>query len=221
MSVSVTMDLSGFQAWARRAVNGIASTDFRKDLKACAIVLKNTMREDMQAGRSPDGTPYRPLKFARPNGKSHPLWDTGALVRSVSAGARHVEKIDRTSMEIGTNMEYANLQQEGGVVRPKMAKFLCIPLTMAAKRAGSPRNFPGQLEPRISRDKQRGVLIGAKRGVVQRGKRKGQPTTGKVEAQYAMVKKVTIPPRPFIGMAVRARTQVERILLDGLAARIP
>lgn len=212
MPVAATLDYTGFRSAMNALANGLARTDFKDALKACAVVLRNDLRQNVQAGRSPDGTVFLPLKHPRPNGKTSPLWDTGALVRSLGAGTGHVERIDKTSLEIGTSMEYASLQQFGGTVTPKKGKFLTIPLTMAAKRAGSPRNFPGGLRPIINKRKGTGVLIGAK--IQQRGKNKGK--VGKIEAQYALVKKVVVPPRPFVGFSPKASTEIDRILTNAV-----
>jgi phage gpG-like protein len=77
---------------------------------------------------------------------------------------------------------------------------------MAAKRAGSPRNFPGKLSPRIG--KRGGVLVQA-----GKGKNKGK-------AHYALVKKVTIPARPFVGWSDAAVDAVAKLVLKEMEGRI-
>lgn len=211
MAIQQTLDVSQLRSFLAQTAAGLRPRDPKKTLAACAVVLKNELKRMMQAGVSPDGTPYAPLKHARPNGKSHPLWDTGALVRSVGAGAGHVERISGDSLEIGTNLEYAAVHQYGATITPKKGKYLAIPLTMAAKRAGSPRNFPTLLKPIMG--KRGGVLVG---GTPKR--RKGVPIVGKAIAQYALVRSVRLEARPFIGFSPKMVDDCESVLLKGLGA---
>lgn len=79
-----------------------------------------------------------------------------------------------------TDLGYARIHELGGTIRPKKSKFLAVPVTEAARKAGSPRNMTG---------------------LVYVQSVKGQPMlveefTGKV--QYILKKLVTIPARPFL-----------------------
>jgi phage gpG-like protein len=85
--------------------------------------------------------------------------------RSVSVGPR--------------NTNYAAIHEYGGIITPKRAKNLAIPLTGTAKNARSPRNFAGELHV------QGKALVDAS-GM----------------AQYALVKSVTIPARPYVRPAL-------------------
>ena len=78
-----------------------------------------------------------------------------------------------------TDVAYALIHEIGGTIVPKRAKFLTVPVTENAKRAGSPRNMPS-------------LHFGKTKG--------GQPVlldqSGRV--QYLLRKKVTIPARPYL-----------------------
>jgi len=159
-----------------------------------SVLIRNDLKENLRAGRSPDGTPFRPLKFPRPNGKTSPLWDTGALARSVGgAGGGHVETRTADTLTLGTNLEYAGIHQDGGEVTPKTARWLTIPLTAAAKRAGGARNFPAPLYF---------VPLGRNKAALRQTRQaKGKRGKAKTMTHYLLVKKVTIPARPFIGFS--------------------
>lgn len=78
------------------------------------------------------------------------------------------------------DVRYALMMEVGGVIKPKRAKFLAIPLTPEARIAGSPRRMPGL-------------------AYVQ--SKNGQPmlidsTSG--DAQYLLRDSVTIPARPYL-----------------------
>lgn len=93
-----------------------------------------------------------------------------------------LEEETQAEVTVGTDVEYAAMQEFGGTITPKNAKYLAIPLTKAAE-AVSPRSFPGKLRPVMNG--QSGVLVddgGA--------------------AQYALKKSVTIPAHPYLRPAL-------------------
>lgn len=115
------------------------------------------------------------------------LMDTGRLSRAILVTMVGEHSIGRggngrVTVEVKTQgIVYAAIHQFGGVIKPVHAKALAIPLTPEA-RSKSPRDMPG--------------LFVVKKGdkVTLCSEDKG----GKVKAQYALVKSVTIPARPYI-----------------------
>lgn len=144
--------------------------------RAIGAAMAADVRQRFVTATDPGGRPWRPLKFARPSGPGKPLRDTGLLVGSIT----HTHGPDWVA--VGTNHPGAGLHQFGGTVTPRGGKYLAIPLTRQAKRAGSPRRFPGKLSPRI-------------------GKRGGVMVDGRGVAQFALVKSVAVPARPFLGLS--------------------
>lgn len=175
--------------------------DVRKHLplKACAVVIRSAIQEGFTKGQSPSGQPWKPLAFARVRGGTKPLLDTNKLRASIQ-----VKPEGEDTIRAWTNKIQANLMQHGRTIRPKKGKYLAIPLTRAAQRTGSPRLFGKKL----------GVKIGAKGGVMfsttGKGKRK------KETAEYALVKKVTIPARPFLGFSDEALQKVANLLFSAV-----
>lgn len=112
---------------------------------------------------------------ARGNVKSQGLIKTRTLSRSIH------EEITSTSAEwaegqVGTNLEYAAIHEFGGVIKPKTAKHLAIPV---GSYTGSPRTH-SDLKVRKTT---KGNLV-----MVDGG--------GKV--QYVLKKSVEIPARPYM-----------------------
>lgn len=110
----------------------------------------------------PWGNPWAPVKF-RPRdagGTKQPLRDTDILMASLTGDAEGtlVQKGDNF-LRYGTALEYAAVHQWGGTIYAKSADFLCIPATMDAARAGSPRNFPRKLRPIINATRTGGVMV--------------------------------------------------------------
>jgi hypothetical protein len=158
----------------------------RQYLDAAGVLCASELKRDLADGRSPDGTPFKPLAHPRPNSKGgdQPLRDTGLLGASLGGGPGHVRRVTERSLTIGTNVAHAKTHQDGAVIVPVKAKYLAIPLTPAASKAGSPRNYPGDL-----------VGVYGKKGGVLLDDATDQP-------QYALTKgPVVIPPRPFIGFS--------------------
>lgn len=187
-------------------------SSFAVPLKRAALVLKADLQENFRAQRSPGGASWAPLKHPRirGGGGAQALRDTGILMASVTATSAkgHVESVSETELVLGTNLEYARIHQEGGVITPKRAKFLAIPVTRAAFYAGSPRRFK---EPLVAVMGKRGGVLKLKALPV--GKNKKQYTSdnkwlGKDLVQYILVKSVTIPARPFVGVSAEALNDV-------------
>ena len=148
------------------------TTDLTLPLKAGAIKLTGDIRKRFELSHGPNGKAWLPLKRPRISGPGKPLLDTGLLRTSIHTVS------DGNSITAGTALRHARLHQLGGIVRPR-GKYLVIPLTAAAKYAGSPRKMSG-LTPRI-------------------GRRGGVMLDGAGVAQFALVRQVKIPARPFLG----------------------
>ena len=112
---------------------------------------------------------------ARNKLNQHP---TGFLTNSIAV------KREGKQVLVGVwGVVYAKIHEFGGVIVPRSSKYLAVPLTGAARSAGSPRSF-GDLRPIIGRGGE-GVLVDA---------------SG--TAQYALKKRVVMPARPYLRPAV-------------------
>lgn len=179
-------------------------------LKRAAIAMKADVNENFNTSASPDGAPWAPLRFPRPNSKGgdKPLLNTGLLRASITrTGAGHIENLTATSVEIGTVRPGANLMHAGGTVVPTKAKALAIPLTKEAYSAtvngGGPRKFPRPLFVLWKA----GAKSGALAEVVQKGRGKKKKPT--LIRHFALVKSVTVPARPFVGFGQRLVAKLE------------
>ena len=154
-------------------------------------VLVGDAKRRFATGTTPEGARWRPLKYPRPRGGDKPLMDTGRLMNSVTGRA------DATGVTVGTAHPAAALMQYGGVVRPKKARHLAIPLTKEAARAGSPRRMKGSAK----------VPLFAKR------------VGGRWVGHWLLVKKATVPARPFLGVSKEAALAVAAVLAGAAARR--
>jgi phage gpG-like protein len=166
----------------------------RQYLDAAGILCESELKRDMAEGRSPDGTPYKPLAHPRPDGSSLPLRDKGLLMASLVGGANHIRRVAERGIAIGTNLAYAAVHQFGATIAPVVGRFLAIPLTAAAKKAGGPRNYPGDLAGRYG--KSGGLLI----------------DKATQQKQYALTAgPVVIPARPFVGFSVALKSKLKAL----------
>lgn len=111
-------------------------------------------------------------------GKQKAPKKTRTLARSIH---QETSRASRKSVEldIGTNLEYAAMQEFGGTVVPKKAQFLAIPANSGAEAVGSPLNYPGKLHAIITGTS--GVMVD-EAGTVQ----------------YVLTRSATIPAHPYM-----------------------
>lgn len=108
------------------AVKVAERPDFTPELTAWVQDTTGKLGQYMTSGRSPDGTPYRPLKRKRPPGhnqKSGPLIDTGEMMLSLIGDASgHIEGVSGDEAFLGTghgketdrgNIPVASIHQHG------------------------------------------------------------------------------------------------------------
>jgi phage gpG-like protein len=155
------------------------------------------VKRNIAEGHGPDGRPWIPLARGRVGGSGgSPLRDTGHFMASINGRATN------DGFFVGTNKVQANLMNYGGVITPRRGKFLAIPATKVAQRAGSPRRYAGNLSPRIG--KRGGVLIDVKSGTVA----------------FYLVRRVAIPARPFLGFSDNFYQKVERLIAEQAQKKI-
>ncbi|HEY1192373.1 MAG TPA: phage virion morphogenesis protein, partial [Gemmata sp.] len=78
-----------------------------------AQIATSDVKRRFATGTAPDGTRWKPLRYARANGGNQPLRDTGALMASITGRATATEVI------VGTNHPGAALHNFGGTVVPR------------------------------------------------------------------------------------------------------
>lgn len=115
------------------------------------------------------------VNAAKKNIKEQGLIRTRFLSRSIHAEISMQSSVIAVA-EIGTNLEYAALHEFGGVVRPRTAKYLAVPV---GDNKGSPRKYP-YLKLRKTAG---GNLIMV-------------DASGQV--QYVLKKSVTVPAQPYL-----------------------
>lgn len=203
------MTLAEFQREAARAAREMSTTprELQPLLRKAGLMMVSAAKTNIRTSTTPDGTPMRPLAFARPAGGSRPLNDRGLLGASISSLVTGLLVI------VGTNRIGCAIHQFGGLIRAIRAKFLTIPLTKEASRV-SARNFPGTLHAVIAKGGQTGVLVDAASGGRGRMKVPGR-------AQYALVKQVIVPARPYLGFGKRLLVSLDALFAEHQARRMP
>ena len=159
--------------------------------KVVSTIMLGDVRNRFMTGTAPDGTPWRPLRFARPNGGDQPLRDTGVLMASLHAG------FDSRSAWVATTHPGAAVQNFGATIRAR-GKMLAIPLTREAKRSGGPRRWKGPAL-RFQPTRKRRVFL----------------LTANGAGQFLLVDQVTVPQRRFMGLSAQGEDQVCRAILEG------
>jgi len=85
--------------------------DMSPALRAIGEDLVESTKQRFVAGAGPDGTPWpdNSAVTIERKGRNQPLVDEGSLMASI-----HYQLVGRDTLEIGTPMEYAAMQQFGG-----------------------------------------------------------------------------------------------------------
>lgn len=115
------------------------------------------------------------LNAAKANIKAQGLIHTRTLSRSLHEEIS-MQGSSVAVAEIGTNLEYAAIHEFGGVVRPKTAKYLAVPV---GNYKGSPRKHP-RLKLRKTAG---GTLV---------------MVDGSGRVQYVLKKSVEVPAQPYL-----------------------
>jgi phage gpG-like protein len=117
-------------------------------------------------------------RWMKENIKKHHLIDTRNLTNAVTA-----EPEGSSTVTIGPrNVVYAAIHEFGGTIKPKAGKYLAIPVTAAARQAGSPRSMGGL----------HFQLVAGGAALVDEGG----------DIQYVLKTSVTIPARPYVRPAL-------------------
>lgn len=134
------------------------------------------------------------VKPATEKNSGKTLSESTRLMRSITY---HVEG---DTVIVGTNVVYARIHHEGGVIKPKRAKYLAIPLTKEA----------AVMKPRDWTD------TWIKLGIIMHKGADGEP-----EALYCLVKSVTIPARPYMFIDDKTMKSIVPLIRQYMDARFP
>ena len=102
--------------WRRltKVLNRLENVDFNKLHENIGEVLISTTHERFKNGRAPNGSKWkRGLK-----GTGQTLVESRLLRNSIT------KRFSRAGVEVGTNVKYALINQRGGTIRAKKAKYL-------------------------------------------------------------------------------------------------
>lgn len=170
-----------------------AGGDMTPTMASLGRVLKTGAQLRFRAEKTPEGTTWK---------KSWRATNEGGQTLSLTRRLRNSLSVTpgASSVAVGTNVIYAAIHQFGGVIRAKKGPFLAIPMTGAARSAGSPRNMPGL-------------------GVAQSLKGQFMMVDGKTGTPHFLLKRqVTIPARPFLGASEDDKNELLRVLQVHYAA---
>ncbi len=131
--------------------------------------------------------------------KGSTLVGSGRLLKSIK------HSVQGNTILIGTNVEYAKIQNDGGTIRPKNKKWLTIPLTTIAK-AKRATEFSDTFVK---------FYHDYKYGIIFQNQDSGDPI-----ALYKLVKKVIIPKREFMFLDKKDQEIIADVALTWMSKNI-
>lgn len=155
-----------------------AIMDVPKDKPVAALIGQAIADNFDQSGPG-----WPPLKIR----KGRPLEKSGLLKKSATTpGAQgNIYKVQGTTIEWGTNLLYASLQNNGGVVTAKNSKFLFIPISAKGMKVGPQKDKSAQ--------KKSGLVVGK---------------------DMVFKKSVVVPARPFLTMRAVWKKRIYEYVMD-------
>lgn len=170
-------------------------------MEKVALFAESAIQKNIESNIPPANAP---LTVALKNG-SKTLKGKGTLRQLHSS-------YSKTTATVTSPAPYARIQNEGGTIFPKNAKYLCVPvntniqkLTMQTK---SVRNALKTLEGQgyiIYRPYRRGSST-ARANVIM-----GKKKTGKPELLFILKKSITIPKREFMKLSKRQLAHIDKM----------
>ena len=172
----------------QQSLEGLSRIDTRGMHRVIAATLLSSTRQRFRREEGPDGRSWPKSNRVKREG-GHTLRRRGDLYLSLTRAS------GREFAAVGTNKLGAALQHFGGTVRPRRAKALSIPLTKESEDLASPRQFPTKLSLVWPKGKSRGFLV------EDQPAGKGRSKLGARSVfQFMLVRKMTVPSRPFLGI---------------------
>jgi len=177
----------------------------RSSLALVGAKMKEQVAETFALARDPvTGNPWKRTSDMtlrlRPGGGGggKTLQDTGRLLQAIVA-ARPVVTDDSVSVGPGAKIVYAAIHNFGGVITPKNAKMLSLPLTREAKRFTGARAW---WQANLSKspfiyDPSKGAKAYAKRLYIATSTGKGE--AARVKVHWMLVPRIAMPQRRFLG----------------------
>ncbi len=180
---------------------------FRKPLERAGLYVLRETDKRFQAERAPSGEKWKSLtdstKQRRRKGKKSRygeriLQDTGTLRNSLSS-KRHpnnIFKIEAHSVDVGTNVPYANIHQFGfsGVINKKAGHI--------------------KVTHRLNKDKSRFLKQKGHPNLLVFAKKSHKNVMERIFKRKAYSYNLNIPARPFLGITDEDKEQINRIFLD-------
>lgn len=206
--LTVSLDIEGIE----QAREGLEAISVRlKDLSPAMRSVGNyVVSSAVRRIRANVPPPNAPITQRVKQGKGT-LRDTGHLMASLQSPDAITARPDEVI--VASDRPYARLQQKGGIIRPKKAKMLAVPLsaktrTLMRRYGAAPRAAIEGMKADGWRIWTRQVKGKGDEAVVYAKRPKGY----KIYRLFLLKKSATIPKRPFLYVDERDRKEIVSII---------
>ena len=171
----VSIEVTGLDS-VLAALGRLANPPMREAFDEIGQYMVSEITQQFRDGKGPDGRAWEKIGDIRRGvrgGGGKPLTEHGHLRDS------YTHDFDDRELVVGSNDKRARLLNFGGVVRPRRAKYLSVPLTKSASEYSSPRKYPERLHVVETAD---GLFLA--------------PDDGPMA--YILLRSITMPARPVL-----------------------
>lgn len=135
---------------------------------------------------------------------------SGYLARSIGSVVVQEEGeivgIVGSGVRTGSRVKYADIHERGGIIRPKRAKYLTIPIGRSKTKSGIGRFSARDIMGGFTNYDETAVFKSKRGNLIYWGVRKLKKGR-KLEPLFVLVKQVKIPARRYMSLTARANTQ--------------
>lgn len=198
MTVKFEIVKNGFETFAKKNL----STSRRNQIaRAIANYFERSTVEKIRKGNIKGKKTLSPARLATKRaGRGTILNDTGRLANSINSSW------DISTVKVGTNLVYAGIHQNGGIIKPKNAKNLCIPATKQTSLMSATKGVRATLDFFKKKGK---VWFAGKVILFQVGK-------NKPEVLFYLKKSVEMPKRQFLYISEQDKRAITNIYKNAL-----
>ena len=198
--IKMSITANTISSWLQKRIEKLKESE--ELFEKIGSMVSSSIVKRIKEGVEPSDAPL--TKAVKRSDKT--LRDTGRLMGSITY------KAGRTFALVGTNVEYARILNDGGVIKPKRAKWLTLPASNNTRKLM--RRYGETPKKCIERMKADGYSVFVPKGkhVIMAKRKKSKPFV-----LFILKKEVEIPKRPYMTIDEKEKKIIKEQMREWLA----